>query len=253
MRNAGPAVMGTHWNQRWGRACKESGHWAHHCSTTGDIMGAKRFCCRLSPGQAELSMDDELTEITEYIQGAGWPEANDFWSWCGWSAGDRLRVTVIATGFQTGKKRWQRKNKNRKKKRDKKKVHDLDRVNLDVRAGEHQSRNEIQLKKTEEPVKRLRNRKRRQNPTAVLFRYAGEQNRLKIPKTISAMKTSLAIMTMSSSAKPRSMEIRSSTKSGWTRPFGKTAFAEQAKERKEKLEECAQAGDDKKKSSTKSG
>jgi len=44
---------------------------------------------------------DELTTITEYIQGQAGDEAEViFWPRCGFRfGGDRIRVTVIATGF----------------------------------------------------------------------------------------------------------------------------------------------------------
>jgi cell division protein FtsZ len=65
-----------------------------------DIMGAKKILLSIISGvEAELQMD-ELTEITEYIQEQAGDEGEMiFGHGVDPDLGDRIRVTVIATGF----------------------------------------------------------------------------------------------------------------------------------------------------------
>ena len=87
-----------------------------------DIMGAKRILLSIISGvEAELQMD-ELTEITEYIQEQAGEEAEMiFGHGVDGELGDRIRVTVIATGFAADTRLTN------SKREDAKKVHDLDR------------------------------------------------------------------------------------------------------------------------------
>jgi cell division protein FtsZ len=84
-------------------------------------MGAKKILLSIISGvEAELQMD-ELTEITEYIQDqAGDDGEMIFGHGVDPDLGDRIRVTVIATGFPAEGKLPVSRN-------DDKKVHDLDR------------------------------------------------------------------------------------------------------------------------------
>lgn len=155
MRNAGPAVMGTAETKGEGRARNAaSGALSSPLLDNCDIMGAKKILLSIVSGaEAELSMD-ELTEITEYIQEQAGQEAEMiFGHGVDAALGDRLRVTVIATGFQT-EENLAEETKIAEAEEDKKKVHDLDRSQIWMFEQENINHSkEIQLKKTEEPVK----------------------------------------------------------------------------------------------------
>ena len=101
MLNAGAAVMGmaeTRGENRARRAAEES--LASPLLDNRDIHGAKKILLSIISGtEAELSMD-ELSEITEYIQAEAGDEAEMiFGHGVDEQLGDRIRVTVIATGF----------------------------------------------------------------------------------------------------------------------------------------------------------
>jgi cell division protein FtsZ len=87
-----------------------------------DVMGAQKILLSIISGvEAELQMD-ELTEITEYIQSQAGDEAEMiFGHGVDPDLGDRIRVTVIATGFHADVKLPV------SRKVDEKKVHELDR------------------------------------------------------------------------------------------------------------------------------
>lgn len=106
MHNAGAAVMGsaeTNGDNRARRAAEEA--LASPLLDNKDIMGAQNILLSIISGdQAELQMD-ELTEITEYIQ----QEAGDhaeviFGHGVDPELDDKIRVTVIATGFDASLK-----------------------------------------------------------------------------------------------------------------------------------------------------
>jgi cell division protein FtsZ len=121
MLNAGAAVMGSSETRGDNRAIKSAQQaLASPLLDNKDIMGAKKILLSIISGEeAELQMD-ELTTITEYIQQQAGDEAEVIFGHGVDSAlGDRIRVTVIATGFLSegriiGKK-------------EEKKVHELDR------------------------------------------------------------------------------------------------------------------------------
>jgi cell division protein FtsZ len=101
MLNAGAAVMGmseTRGENRARKAAEEA--LASPLLDNRDINGSKKILLSIiSGGDAELSMD-ELTEITEYIQKEAGDEAEMiFGHGVDHELGDRIRVTVIATGF----------------------------------------------------------------------------------------------------------------------------------------------------------
>ncbi len=55
----------------------------------------------MTHGERPLSMD-EMTEITDHIQDAAGSTADVIWGYCkDESLEDKVRITVIATGFQT--------------------------------------------------------------------------------------------------------------------------------------------------------
>lgn len=122
MHDAGAAVMGSAETRGDKRAPKAAeGALASPLLDSRDIMGAKRILLSIISGvEAELQMD-ELTEITEYIQGQAGEEAEMiFGHGVDPDLGDRIRVTVIATGFAM-------ETSHLPVKKEEKKVHNLDR------------------------------------------------------------------------------------------------------------------------------
>lgn len=119
MLNAGAAVMGSAETRGESRARKAAeGALASPLLDNRDIMGAKKILLSIISGvDAELQMD-ELSEITEYIQHQAGEEAEMiFGHGVDAELGDRIRVTVIATGFAAEERPG----------RDTRKVHNLDR------------------------------------------------------------------------------------------------------------------------------
>lgn len=158
MYNAGPAVMGTAETKGDNRARNAaSGALSSPLLDSCDIMGAKKILLSIVSGsEAELQMD-ELMEITEFIQEQAGSEAEMiFGHGVDPNLGDRLRVTVIATGFETESEPEKDGPTILKEElpSDKKKIHDLDRSQIwmfesDQGVGQPK---EIQLKnKQEEP------------------------------------------------------------------------------------------------------
>ena len=122
MLNAGAAVMGSAETRGDNRARKAAeGALASPLLDNRDIMGAKKILLSIISGvEAELQMD-ELTEITEYIQDQAGDEGEMiFGHGVDPDLGDRIRVTVIATGFPADIKLPVSRNEG-------KKVHELDR------------------------------------------------------------------------------------------------------------------------------
>jgi cell division protein FtsZ len=125
MLNAGAAVMGTAETRGDTRAIKAAQQaLASPLLDNHDIMGSKKILLSIISGEeAELKMD-ELTTITEYIQGQAGDDAEVIFGHGVDSAlGDRIRVTVIATGFA---------NETRVTKKEDKKVHELDRSQISL-------------------------------------------------------------------------------------------------------------------------
>jgi len=124
MLNAGAAVMGSAETRGDNRAIKAAQQaLASPLLDNKDIMGAKKILLSIISGEeAELQMD-ELTTITEYIQQQAGDEAEVIFGH-GVDSGlaDRIRVTVIATGFQSEGKLT--------KKKEEKKIHELDRSQI---------------------------------------------------------------------------------------------------------------------------
>jgi cell division protein FtsZ len=119
---AGAAVMGaaeTRGENRAINAAQEA--LASPLLDNKDIMGAQKILLSIISGEeAELQMD-ELTEITEYIQHQAGDDAEViFGHGIDPDLKDRIRVTVIATGFAV-------EGRKQAKPADEKKVHDLDR------------------------------------------------------------------------------------------------------------------------------
>jgi cell division protein FtsZ len=126
MLNAGAAVMGsaeTRGDNRALLAAQQS--LASPLLDNCDIMGAKKILLSIISGEeAELQMD-ELTQITEYIQGQAGDDAEViFGHGVDSLLADRIRVTVIATGFAAEGKTL--------RKTEEKKVHELDRSQISL-------------------------------------------------------------------------------------------------------------------------
>lgn len=101
MSNSGAAIMGmaeAEGEDRALRAAQEA--LASPLLNDNDIKGAKFVLLNISHGAREVLMD-EISEITDHIQDAAGSSADVIWGYCREeSLGERLRVTVIATGFQ---------------------------------------------------------------------------------------------------------------------------------------------------------
>ena len=124
MLDAGAAVMGSAETRGDNRAVKAAQQaLASPLLDNKDIMGAKKILLSIISGEeAELQMD-ELTTITEYIQQQAGDEAEViFGHGVEGGLGDRIRVTVIATGFISEGQMT--------RKKEEKKVHELDRTQI---------------------------------------------------------------------------------------------------------------------------
>ena len=161
MHNAGPAVMGTAETRGEDRAKKAaSGALTSPLLDNCDIMGAKKILLSIVSGtEAELQMD-ELMEITEYIQEQAGQEAEViFGHGVDEKLGDRLRVTVIATGFSDEQSVSNNSDETLESKQsgtETKKVHDLDRTQMWMFEQEQNfnQQREIELKKVKEEQKK---------------------------------------------------------------------------------------------------
>jgi len=145
MLNAGAAVMGSAETRGENRARKAAeGALSSPLLDNRDIMGAKKILLSIISGvEAELQMD-ELTEITEYIQMQAGDEAEMiFGHGVDSDLGDRIRVTVIATGFHADAKLPVTRNNGSEKK-----VHELEKSQgwLFTPDNTVNQKNEVQLK-----------------------------------------------------------------------------------------------------------
>ncbi|MBL8002240.1 MAG: cell division protein FtsZ [Flavobacteriales bacterium] len=100
MSNSGSAIMGlaeAEGEDRAVRAVREA--LASPLLNDNDIRGAKFVLLNVALGNDDISMD-EMSEITDHIQEAAGSNADVIWGYCrDNSLGDRIRVSVIATGF----------------------------------------------------------------------------------------------------------------------------------------------------------
>ncbi len=162
MYKAGAAVMGaaeTRGENRAINAAQEA--LASPLLDNKDIMGAQKILLSIISGEeAELQMD-ELTEITEYIQHQAGDDAEViFGHGIDPELKDRIRVTVIATGFAVEGRKYN-------KPAEEKKVHDLDRSqgwlfenatadNSNGKSTEPELKMEVKEQKREEPKQQPR-------------------------------------------------------------------------------------------------
>ena len=110
MRNSGVAIMGTAalgGDDRARRAVDEALH--SPLLEDNDIRGAQHILLNISSGTREVTMD-EIFEITEFVQEEAGYGTDLIWGNCyDESLGDKLSVTVIATGFNHAPKNMARK------------------------------------------------------------------------------------------------------------------------------------------------
>jgi cell division protein FtsZ len=101
MSNSGVAIMGMAEAEGEDRAIRAAQEALNSpLLNDSDIRGAKYVLLNIALGDRQMQMD-EMTEITDHIQEAAGSTADVIWGYChDESLGDRLRVTVIATGFQ---------------------------------------------------------------------------------------------------------------------------------------------------------
>lgn len=105
MRNSGVAIMGTasaEGDDRAKRAVDEALH--SPLLEDNDIKGAEHILLNITSGSKEVTMD-EIFEITEFIQEEAGFGTDLIWGNCyDESLGNKISVTVIATGFDHNKK-----------------------------------------------------------------------------------------------------------------------------------------------------
>ena len=101
MRDSGVAIMGTaaaEGDDRAKRAVDEALH--SPLLEDNDIKGAQHILLNITSGTKEVTMD-EIFEITEFIQEEAGYGTNLIWGNCyDESLGNKISVTVIATGFE---------------------------------------------------------------------------------------------------------------------------------------------------------
>ena len=101
MRNSGVAIMGTGVADGEDRAMKAvKAALSSPLLNENDIRGAKHILLNISSGTKEVLMD-EVGDITNYIQEAAGYTSEVIWGNCtDDTLGEKLSVTVIATGFE---------------------------------------------------------------------------------------------------------------------------------------------------------
>ncbi len=104
MKNSGVAIMGTgiaEGENRARRAIEDA--LKSPLLNDNDVRGTDNILLYLSSGQKEISMD-EITEITEYIIDEAGPQVEVIWgAGRDEQLGDKVSVTVVATGFDKEK------------------------------------------------------------------------------------------------------------------------------------------------------
>ncbi|GGG96701.1 MULTISPECIES: cell division protein FtsZ [Pedobacter] len=115
MKDSGVAIMGSFAAEGDDRALQAvEGALASPLLKDSEIEGARYILLNISSGLREVTMD-EVSIITDYIQEKAGLSADLIWGNCtDESLGDKLSVTIIATGFQTSEERVNE-EKNKKK------------------------------------------------------------------------------------------------------------------------------------------
>ncbi|MGV3510063.1 MAG: cell division protein FtsZ [Sphingobacteriaceae bacterium] len=115
MNNSGVAIMGSYAAEGENRAHRAvEGALASPLLKDNEIEGARYILLNISSGSKEVSMD-EVSIITDYIQQEAGLAADLIWGNCVDEAlGEKISVTIIATGFQTQEERAVEKSQVRK-------------------------------------------------------------------------------------------------------------------------------------------
>ncbi|RCH54310.1 cell division protein FtsZ [Mucilaginibacter hurinus] len=102
MKDSGVSIMGSSSAEGENRALKAvEGALASPLLKDNEIEGARYILLNISSGDKEVTMD-EVSIITDYIQEEAGLAADLIWGNCSdENLGDKLSVTIIATGFQT--------------------------------------------------------------------------------------------------------------------------------------------------------
>ncbi len=115
MRGSGVAIMGTasvEGENRARRAVEEA--LRSPLLEDNEIRGAEHILLNITSGNKEVTMD-EIFEITEYVQEEAGNGTDLIWGNCYDEAlGDKICVTLIATGFEQGRKRIKEESSRRK-------------------------------------------------------------------------------------------------------------------------------------------
>ncbi|TWR27914.1 cell division protein FtsZ [Mucilaginibacter achroorhodeus] len=114
MKDSGVSIMGSSSAEGEHRALKAvEGALASPLLKDNEIEGARYILLNISSGDSEVTMD-EVSIITDYIQEEAGLAADLIWGNCkDENLGDKLSVTIIATGFQTKDER-EKENNNKK-------------------------------------------------------------------------------------------------------------------------------------------
>lgn len=117
MQSSGVAIMGSASAEGEGRAFKAvQNALASPLLNDNDIEGARYILLNITSGEEEVLMD-EVSEITDYIQNQAGLTADIIWGNCyDETLGDKISVTLIATGFQTKEERFSKAAPNAEKK-----------------------------------------------------------------------------------------------------------------------------------------
>jgi len=115
MSNSGVAIMGSYTAEGENRAHRAvEGALASPLLKDNEIQGARYILLNISSGSKEVSMD-EVSIITDYIQEEAGLAADLIWGNCvDESLGEKILVTIIATGFQTKEEREVEKSQQKK-------------------------------------------------------------------------------------------------------------------------------------------
>jgi cell division protein FtsZ len=105
MRNSGVAIMGTASVEGEGRARRAVDEALNSpLLEDNNIHGAQNILVNITSGTREATMD-EIFEITEFVQREAGENANLIWGNCyDERLGEKLSVTIIATGFEASRK-----------------------------------------------------------------------------------------------------------------------------------------------------
>lgn len=106
MKESGVAIMGSYAAEGENRALRAvEGALLSPLLKDNEIEGARYILLNISSGEKEVTMD-EVSVITDFIQDQAGLSADLIWGNCyDPSLGDKVSVTIIATGFQTKEER----------------------------------------------------------------------------------------------------------------------------------------------------